>query len=119
MPSKALTNSAILKRDNVEVTQFVLKVNMVRNGKEFLMEIDLDMNPYDKIYEKDDVVLNEKHVNEAFDYIAKKLFKSIKSVCSDQRKKSERAVNKFERIGRIQFKKNSPASMNISYVSSH
>jgi hypothetical protein len=119
MPSKALTNAAILKNERSEITQFILKVNMVKSGKESLIEIDLNMNPYDKIYNSEDVVLNEKSVNEAFDYITKKLFKSLKSVCSDSRKKSSKDINRFERIGRIRLKKNSPATVNVSYVSSH
>lgn len=109
MPSKALTNDAILRRDKTEITQFTLKVNMYEKGKESLLEIDLDLNPYDKIYEKDEVVLNEKHIKQVFEYITGRLFKSL------QRSKA----GKFERIGRIRLKKNSPASLNVTYVSSH
>lgn len=120
MPSKALTNSAILKDEKVEVTQFILKVNMYKKGKESLIEVDFDLNPYAKIFDRNDVILNESRVKEIFNYITGNLFKSIKSICAKSGRKSRSLPSRsFERIGRILVKKNSPESVNVSYVSSH
>jgi hypothetical protein len=129
---KAVTRTALLTKEqstvvqaNDQVIQFTLKVNAIkRESGGNSIDIDLDLNPYSKIFETEEdksykdpenrsvIILNEKGINEIFEFITKQLFPDVKSLAKKDQKD-------FSKIGRILFKQNSPALSNISYVTAY
>jgi hypothetical protein len=71
------------------------------------LEIELDLNPYGRIFNKGDAVLKPKELKAFFQYMVS-FIERLEKV----KKKDARAITK------VSFKQNSPATFNISYATS-
>jgi len=71
------------------------------------LEIELDLNPYGRIFEKGEPVLKPKELKAFFEYMI-----SFIDRLEKVKKKDSKAITK------VSFKQNSPATFNISYASS-
>ncbi|HEY5750186.1 MAG TPA: hypothetical protein VIU12_29170 [Chryseolinea sp.] len=71
------------------------------------LEIELDLNPYGRIFDKGEPILKPKELKAFFQYMI-----SFVDRLEKIKKKDARAITK------VSFKQNSPATFNISYATS-